>query len=150
MEIFSLEDIRAIRSELASQGGRTPVYSQIGGWSLRHRQGNEMLPKLGDAGITATGQVQRRAFEHKDQGEDSDQVSRRNINSNWSEDVPPLEPFGSSEYGLIFDMDKQLEMVEYSKTLEGRECSVCSKTPPRKPYIVKVSSVPSALCYMNR
>ncbi|WDK17116.1 SNF2 family domain-containing protein [Colletotrichum graminicola] len=50
-----------------------------------------------------------------------------------AEDEPQLDPFGRSEFGLHFDMTKQIEYLERLKELEAVACVVCKKKPPKKP-----------------
>ncbi|KAJ0166073.1 Helicase-like transcription factor CHR28 [Colletotrichum tanaceti] len=42
---------------------------------------------------------------------------------------PPLQPFGRSDFGLAFDMTKQLEYLERLKELETAVCVACEARP---------------------
>ncbi|KAF6822526.1 SNF2 family domain-containing protein [Colletotrichum plurivorum] len=48
--------------------------------------------------------------------------------------TPRLNPFGISDFGLHFDMDRQLEYLERLELLEISKCIICKKKPvdPRK------------------
>ncbi|KAJ0286101.1 hypothetical protein CBS470a_006061 [Colletotrichum nupharicola] len=48
-------------------------------------------------------------------------------------EVPPLEPFGQSNFGLHFDMDKQIEYLERLEEISESHCTVCNVNPPVLP-----------------
>ncbi|KAL0930330.1 SNF2 family domain-containing protein [Colletotrichum truncatum] len=47
--------------------------------------------------------------------------------------MSPLQPFGRSDFGLHFDMDKQLEYLERLEELELSRCVICQAKPPLLP-----------------
>ncbi|GKT93251.1 SNF2 family domain-containing protein [Colletotrichum tofieldiae] len=49
------------------------------------------------------------------------------------EDKPRLQPFGRSDFGLDFDMTKELEYLERLKELETASCVQCKSEPPVVP-----------------
>ncbi|KAK2039227.1 hypothetical protein LZ31DRAFT_599029 [Colletotrichum somersetense] len=50
-----------------------------------------------------------------------------------AEDEPQLDPFGRSDFGLNFDMTKQIEYLERLKELETAACVLCKAAPPKEP-----------------
>ncbi|KAI8270485.1 SNF2 family domain-containing protein [Colletotrichum sp. SAR11_239] len=48
-------------------------------------------------------------------------------------EVPPLDPFGKSDFGLHFDMDKQIEYLERMEEIAEASCTVCEVNPPVNP-----------------
>ncbi|KAK2055400.1 SNF2 family domain-containing protein [Colletotrichum caudatum] len=50
-----------------------------------------------------------------------------------AKDEPQLDPFGRSDFGLDFDMTKQIEYLERLKELENAACVVCTAKPPKEP-----------------
>ncbi|KAI8281880.1 SNF2 family domain-containing protein [Colletotrichum sp. SAR 10_98] len=53
--------------------------------------------------------------------------------ANTHPEVPPLRPFGHSNFGLNFDMDPQLDYLKRLKELEFAKCMVCNSEPPEAP-----------------
>ncbi|KAK1989900.1 hypothetical protein LX36DRAFT_459996 [Colletotrichum falcatum] len=50
-----------------------------------------------------------------------------------AEDEPQLDPFGRSDFGLKFDMTKQIEYLERLQEIETTACVVCRAQPPKEP-----------------
>ncbi|KAJ0383723.1 hypothetical protein COL922a_009878 [Colletotrichum nupharicola] len=60
-------------------------------------------------------------------------------------EVPPLEPFGQSNFGLHFDMDKQIEYLERLEEISESHCTVCNVNPPVLPVKGQVVGITKAL-----
>ncbi|WQF85877.1 Putative helicase, Zinc finger, RING-type, Zinc finger, RING/FYVE/PHD-type [Colletotrichum destructivum] len=63
---------------------------------------------------------------------------------------PPLQPFGQSEFGLSFDMTKQLEYLERLKELEAAVCFHCKSEPPLDPLKAHCGCIFCNRCLMAR
>ncbi|KAK1980371.1 SNF2 family domain-containing protein [Colletotrichum cereale] len=50
-----------------------------------------------------------------------------------TEDEPQLQPFGRSDFGLVFDMNKQIEYLERLTEIDNAVCVACEATPPKVP-----------------
>lgn len=59
------------------------------------------------------------------------EVGERNRQSSREVEIEedPLSPFGESDFGLNFDMDKQMEYMERVRLLDNAKCSVCNHAP---------------------
>ncbi|KAK1671408.1 P-loop containing nucleoside triphosphate hydrolase protein [Colletotrichum godetiae] len=53
--------------------------------------------------------------------------------SNVEAEEPRLQPFGCSDFGLAFDMSKQLEYLEKVMEIKKAQCVVCRKRSPEIP-----------------
>ncbi|GJD00559.1 SNF2 super family protein [Colletotrichum higginsianum] len=60
---------------------------------------------------------------------DEDKVSDDDTAPIDEHEEPPLQPFGRSNFGLFFDMVKQLEYLERLKELETAVCVACEARP---------------------
>ncbi|KAK1566415.1 LOW QUALITY PROTEIN: SNF2 family domain-containing protein [Colletotrichum navitas] len=50
-----------------------------------------------------------------------------------AKDEPQLDPFGRSDFGLVFDMSKQIEYLERLKEIDNAVCVACKAKPPLVP-----------------
>ncbi|KZL87419.1 snf2 family domain-containing protein [Colletotrichum incanum] len=62
------------------------------------------------------------------------------------EDEPRLQPFGRSDFGLDFDMTKELEYLERLKELDTAACVQCESKPPVVPVKGRCGCVFCAHC----
>ncbi|KAF9872347.1 SNF2 family domain-containing protein [Colletotrichum karsti] len=64
-------------------------------------------------------------------------------------EIPPLVPFGRSDFGLRFDMDKQLEYLMRLEDLKEAPCAICDKKPPQTPLRGQCGCIFCTHCLMD-
>jgi len=106
-QVFKLKDTQFLRTFLGKMG-KVSVYDQIGSWSERYNR----IPQY--------------------KLEKDDAVPGSPIPANIH-DVPKLEPFGHSQFGGIFDMNRLLELVHNDQLVRSMICELCGVTPPKDP-----------------
>ncbi|KDN67093.1 putative SNF2 family domain-containing protein [Colletotrichum sublineola] len=65
-----------------------------------------------------------------------------------TEDEPRLQPFGRGNFGLIFDMNKQIEYLERLKEMDNAVCVVCKARPPAVPVKGRCGCIFCGRCVM--
>ncbi|KAK2031315.1 hypothetical protein LX32DRAFT_661905 [Colletotrichum zoysiae] len=64
-------------------------------------------------------------------------------------DEPQLDPFGRSKFGLVFDMNKQIEYLERLKKIDNAVCVVCRAQPPEVPVKGRCGCIFCGHCVMK-
>ncbi|UQC76462.1 SNF2 super family protein [Colletotrichum lupini] len=134
-ELLDAHESQTIEPDHRNVAGRSHPQSKAGESTIMIADDSDEVDSQDEAEEDEDGLVPESFLLPREQSENS-------ASSDVEAEEDRLQPFGHSDFGLAFDMSKQLEYLEKVMEMKRAQCVVCRKKPPANPVKGKSRNCP--------
>ncbi|KAK1543853.1 SNF2 family domain-containing protein [Colletotrichum paranaense] len=141
-ELLDAHESQTIEPDHRNVAGRSHPQSKAGESTIMIADDSDEVDSQDEAEEDEDGLVPESFLLPREQSENS-------ASSDVEAEEDRLQPFGHSDFGLAFDMSKQLEYLEKVMEMKKAQCVVCRKKPPANPVKGKCGCVFCSSCVVS-